>query len=123
MSVNKTKQRSQVTKLKKFLSFYKSLDVGGGLKPIVEKENRPQNGNFGNGNGSLLSTPVWLQEIKSNEIFNKRKKISSIDDTEVEIDNEDVEDDGNEGDDEYPDVKVLHKTIDTNLMSKKEYVY
>ena len=123
MSVNKTKQRSQVTKLKKFLSFYKSLDVGGGLKPIVEKENRPQNGNFGNGNGSLLSTPVWLQEIKSNEIFNKRKKISSIDDTEGEIDNEDVEDDGNEGDDEYPDVKVLHKTIDTNLMSKKEYVY
>ena len=50
------------------------------MKPIVEKENRPQNGNFGNGNGSLLSTPVWLQEIKSNEIFNKRKKISSIDD-------------------------------------------
>ena len=99
------------------------MDVGGGLKPLVEKENRPQNGNFGNGNGSLLSTPVWLQEIKSNEIFNKRKKISSIDDNEDEIDNEDIEDDGNEGDDEYPDVKVLHKTIDTNLMSKKEYVY
>ena len=70
--------------------------------------------------GSVLSTPVWLQEIKSNEIFNKRKKISSFD--EVDDDNED-EDDDRKDEDEYPDVKVLHKTIDTNLLSRKEYVY
>ena len=94
----------------------------GSLKPLVEKENKSQNGNF-TSNGSLLATPVWLQEIKSNEIFNKRKKISCTDDAEGEVDDEDGEDDGDNGDDEYPDVKILHKTIDNNLMSKKEYVY
>ena len=58
--------------------------------------------------------PVWLQEIKSNEIFNKRKKISGLGDEQDE--EEDQED-------EYPDVKILHKTIDQHLLSKKEYVY
>ena len=61
-----------------------------------------------------LAAPVWLQEIKSNEIFNKRKKISGLGDEE------NVED---EEEDEYPDVKILHKTIDQHLLSKKEYVY
>ena len=58
--------------------------------------------------------PVWLQEIKSNEIFNKRKKISGLGGEQDE--EEDQED-------EYPDVKILHKTIDQHLLSKKEYVY
>ena len=70
------------------------------------------------GSGSVLSTPIWLQEIKSNEIFNKRKKVSGYDEDVEEEDGEDI-DDG----DEYPDVKILHKTIDKNLLSKKEYVY
>ena len=61
-----------------------------------------------------LAAPVWLQEIKSNEIFNKRKKISGLGDEQ------NVED---EEEDEYPDVKILHKTIDQHLLSKKEYVY
>ena len=73
-----------------------------------------------NGNGTpgvVSGTPVWLQEIKSNEIFNKRKKVT--DNTE-----DDYDDIGDEiDDDEYPDVKILHKTIDKNLLSKKEYVF
>ena len=71
--------------------------------------------------GPVLSTPVWLQEIKSNEIFNKRKKISSSL-TDVN-DAMEEEDEDNQDVDEYPDVTVLHKTIDKNLLSKKEYVY
>ena len=67
----------------------------------------------------VLSTPVWLQEIKSNEIFNKRKRISSFTDVNEDI----AEDEVNNDVDEYPDVTVLHKTIDKNLLSKKEYVY
>ena len=68
------------------------------------------------GSGSVLSTPIWLQEIKSNEIFNKRKIVSGYDE-EAEDENRDIDED------EYPDVKILHKTIDRNLLSKKEYVY
>ena len=67
----------------------------------------------------VLSTPVWLQEIKSNEIFNKRKRISSF----TDVNEDTVEDEVNNDVDEYPDVTVLHKTIDKNLLSKKEYVY
>ena len=67
--------------------------------------------------GVISATPVWLQEIKSNEIFNKRKKVT--DNTEDDYD--DIEEEN--VDDEYPDVKILHKTIDKNLLSKKEYVF
>ena len=75
----------------------------------------------GQNSGPVLSTPVWLQEIKSNEIFNKRKKISSFSDVNEDQDDEDEE--NNDAADEYPDVTVLHKTIDKNLLGKKEYVF
>ena len=85
--------------------------------PEAGKDKSPRRGL--NPGPTVLSTPVWLQEIKSNEIFNKRKRISSFTDV-----NEDIKDDEENNDvDEYPDVTVLHKTIDKNLLSKKEYVY
>lgn len=95
------------------------LTNGGEPRPSVA--NVPEPPEAGLNPGPVLSTPVWLQEIKSNEIFNKRKKISSSL-TDVNDAMED-EDEDNQDVDEYPDVTVLHKTIDKNLLSKKEYVY
>ena len=95
--------------------------VTNGGEPRKSVANVPEPPVAGLNPGPVLSTPVWLQEIKSNEIFNKRKKISSF--TDVNDDNIEAEDKDNQDVDEYPDVTILHKTIDKNLLSKKEYVY
>ena len=55
--------------------------------------------------------PVWLQEIKSNELFNKKKKLA--------------EEEEEEADDEYyPHVTVVRNNlVDSNISRKKEYVF
>ena len=57
--------------------------------------------------------PVWLQEIKSNEIFNKKKKLAEEEEDEEEADDE-----------YYPHVTVVRNNlVDSNISRKKEYVF
>ena len=67
----------------------------------------------------VSQAPVWLQEIKSNEIFNKKKKLANSDRREEEEEEEDCEDEL----DEYPHLTLVRNNLDTRISGRKEYVF
>ena len=68
---------------------------------------------------AVSQAPVWLQEIKSNEIFNKKKKLANYE-KEEEEEEEDFEE---ELEDEYPHLTLVRNNLDTNISGRKEYVF
>ena len=68
---------------------------------------------------AVSQAPVWLQEIKSNEIFNKKKKLANNDREEEE----EQEEEGDELDDEYPHLTLVRHNLDTSINGRKEYVF
>ena len=69
---------------------------------------------------AVSQAPVWLQEIKSNEIFNKKKKLANY---EREGEKEEEEDCEEELEDEYPHLTLVRNNLDTSISGRKEYVF